>query len=99
MVLLPPELFLNIFRTDSDRSLEHQIVLTQRTVSNVMDKWAEDLPIIRDEQVDGPVWRHEPSGRLIVPPVDEIRKKIVGVWHDHRGGGHLGRDETTQKIQ
>ncbi len=64
-------------------------------MSNVMDKWAEDLPIIRDEQVDRPVWQHEPLGCLIVPPEDEIRKRVVQVWHDHRGGGHLGRDETT----
>jgi len=55
MALLAPELFLNMFGADSNRSLEHQIVLTQRTVSNVMDKWAEDLPIIRDEQVDRPM--------------------------------------------
>jgi len=99
MALLPPALFLNVFSADSNGSLEHQIVLTQRTMSNIMDEWAKDLPIVRDKQVDGPVWRHEPSGRLVVPPVDEIRKKIVRVWHDHKGGGHLGRDETTWKIQ
>ena len=64
-----------------------------------MDKWAEDLPIIQDEQVDGPVWRHEPLGHLVVSPVDKIRKKVVRVWHDHKGGGHSGRDETTRKIQ
>ncbi len=56
MVLLPLELFLNVFGTDLDGSLEHQIMLTQRIVSDTMDKWAEDLPIIQDEQVDGPVW-------------------------------------------
>ena len=55
LALLPPELFLNIFGADSDGSLEHQIILAQRTMSNVMDKWAEDLPIIRNEQVDRPM--------------------------------------------
>src|SRR6266851_8394730 len=99
MALLPPKLFLNVFRVDSDGSLEHQIVLTQRTVSNVMNEWMKHLPILRDEQVDGPIWRHEPSGRLVVPPVDEIRKKVIQVWHDSGGGGHLGRDEMTRKIQ
>ncbi len=79
MALLPSELFLNIFRADSNRSLEHQIILTQQTMSDVMDKWAEDLPIIRDKQVDGPMWRHEPSGRLVIPLVDKIRKKVVRV--------------------
>ncbi len=77
VVLLPPEVFLNVFGVDSDGSLEHQIVLTQRTVSDVMEQWTEELPIVRDEQVDGPVWRHVPSGRLVIPPVDEIRKRII----------------------
>src|SRR5216683_7892375 len=36
MALLPPKLFLNIFRTNSDRSLEHHIILAQRTVSKIM---------------------------------------------------------------
>ena len=99
VALLPPEVFLNVFGADSDGSLEHQIVLTQRTVSNVMEQWAKDLPIVQDEQVDGPIWRHVPSGRLVVPPVDKIRKKIVRVWHDSGAGGHLGRDETTRKVQ
>ncbi len=56
VALLPPNLFLNMFRTDSDRSLEHQIVLTQRSVSDAIDKWARNLPIVRDKQVDGPMW-------------------------------------------
>ena len=99
MALLPPKLFLNVFGMGSDGSLEHQIVLTQWTVSNVMDQWAKDLPIVRNEQVDGPVWRHEPLGCLVIPPVDEIRKKVIRVWHDSEGGGHLGRDETMRKIQ
>jgi len=37
MALLPPELFLNVFGTDSDGSLKHHIVLAQRTVSKTMD--------------------------------------------------------------
>ena len=99
VALLPPKVFLNIFGADSNGLLEHQIVLGQRMVSNTMNKWMKELPIVQDEQVDGPVWRHEPLGRLIVPPIDEIRKKVVHVWHDSGGGGHLGRDEMTRKIQ
>ena len=56
IALLPPDLFLNVFGAGSDGSLEHQIVLSQRTVSNVMDEWARNLPIVRDEQVDRPIW-------------------------------------------
>ena len=75
--LLPSKLFLNVFGADSDRLLEHQIMLSQRRVSNIMNEWMKDLPIIRDKQEDGPVWRHEPLGCLVVPPMDEIRKEVV----------------------
>ena len=64
-----------------------------------MDNWTKHLPIVRDEQVDRPIWRHPLSGRLVIPPVDKIRKEVVQVWHDHKGGGHLGWDEMMRKIQ
>jgi len=68
-------------------------------MNKVMDKWTKHLPIVRDEQIDGPIWRHALSGRLVIPPIDKIRKEVMRVWHDHKGGGHLGQDETMRKIQ
>ena len=90
IALLPSELFINVFGADLDGSLEHHIVLVQQTMSTIMDDWLKHLPIHRDKQVDGPIWRHEVSGQLLIPPNDKIRKEIMKVWHDHWGGGHLG---------
>jgi len=56
IALLPLDLFLNVFKAGSDRSLKHQIVLVQRVMRETMDEWAKHLPIQRDDQVDGPVW-------------------------------------------
>jgi len=46
----------------------------------------------------GPHWTDE-KGRLVVPPDNNIRREIARNWHDHRGAGHPGRDETFRKIQ
>jgi len=46
----------------------------------------------------GPHWT-DSEGRLVVPPDDHIRREIARNWHDHRGAGHPGRDETIRKIQ
>ncbi len=99
IALLPPEVFLNVFGMDSDGSLKHHIVLAQQTMSKLMDDWSKHLPISRDNQVDGPVWWHKVLGRLLIPPNNKIWKEIMKVWHNHRGGGHPGQDETTQKVQ
>ena len=62
VALLPPALFLNVFKVGSDRSLEHQIVLAQRAMSKEMDAWIKHLPIRQDDQIDRPIWRHDVSG-------------------------------------
>ena len=99
IALLPPEVFLNVFGANLDGSLEHYIVLAQQMMSERMDDWSKHLPIRRDDQVDRPIWQHKVSGRLLIPPSNKIRKEIMKVWHDHQGGGYLGQDEMTQKVQ
>ncbi len=38
------------------------------------------------------------EGRLVVPPDDELKRKIMKELHDHWGAGHPGRDETTRRV-
>jgi len=45
IALLPPELFINLFRTDLNGSLEHHIVLVQQTISKVIDDCMKHLPV------------------------------------------------------
>ncbi len=38
------------------------------------------------------------EGRLVVPPDDDLKRKIMKELHDHWGAGHPGRDETTRRV-
>ena len=35
-----------------------------------------------------------PEGKIIVPPILEVKRGIMTLMHDHPTAGHLGRDET-----
>jgi hypothetical protein len=56
-------------------------------------KWEKTLPIRCEESHHEPRWR-DYEGRIIVPPNEEIKRKILRQLHDHWGAGHAGRDKT-----
>ena len=58
MSLIPPEVFLRIFRPDSDGSLESRIVEGQQQHQKVMEVWAKDLPI---QELDRAMWKDIPG--------------------------------------
>ncbi len=91
MSLIPPEVFLRIFGLDSDDSLESQIVGGQKWHEKEMKEWAKSLPI---HELDGAMWKDVPSDRLVIPPDNEVKREVLWVWHEHKGGGHRGRDKT-----
>jgi len=39
------------------------------------------------------------KNRIQVPLVLEVRRGLINLYHDHPLAGHLGRDETLQKVQ
>ena len=45
------------------------------------------------------MWKDIPGNRLVIPPDDQIKWKVLRVWHDHIEGGHWGRDETARQIR
>ena len=91
VLLIPSEAFLRIFGPDSDNSLESRIVESQQRHQRTMKEWAKDLPI---QELDGTMWKDVPGDRLVIPPDDEVKQEVLWVWHEHKGGGHQGRDET-----
>jgi len=93
--LIPPEAFLQLFGPDLDDSLESRIVEGQLRHRRVMEEWAKDLPI---HELDGAMWKDIPGNQLVVPPDDEVKQEILWVWHEHKGGGHQGRDETVRQV-
>ena len=40
-----------------------------------------------------------PEGKIIVPPIIEVKRGIMTLMHNHPTAGHPGRDETIQKTQ
>ncbi|XP_060178356.1 uncharacterized protein LOC132608338 [Lycium barbarum] len=38
------------------------------------------------------------NGRLVVGPVEQLRKEIITLWHDSPLGGHCGVDHTYRKL-
>ncbi len=95
MSLIPPEVFLQIFRPDLDDSLELQIVSSQQQHQETMEEWAKDLPI---QELDGTMWKDIPGDRLVVPLDNEVKHEVLWVWHEHKGGGHQGRDKMVRQI-
>ena len=83
--LISPKAFLRIFGPDLDDSLETQIVNSQRRHQKTMKEWAKDLPI---HELDRTIWKDISGDRLVVPPDNEVKREILWVWHEHKGGGH-----------
>jgi hypothetical protein len=40
-----------------------------------------------------------PEGKVCVPLLNEVKRGIMQLVHDHPSAGHPGRDETIQKMQ
>ena len=56
-----------------------------------MEEWKSMHPI---EELDG--WMKE--GRLVIPPEETLRRKILQLFHDAPTAGHPGRDETFTQV-
>jgi len=63
-----------------------------------MERWEKTLSIERDEELGRTTWRDK-EGRLIVPPDDALKRRILREYHDHWGVGHPGHNETIRKVQ
>ena len=96
VALIPQEAFLNLFEVGSDGSVEADIVESQREHWETLKQWAKTLPI---HQLDGVMWKDILGNRLVIPPDNQIKRKVLRVWHNHIGGGHWGRDETARQIR
>jgi len=95
-VLIPQEAFLNLFEAGLDGSVEADIVESQWEHWETLEQWAKTLPI---HQLDRVIWKDIPGNRLVIPPDDQIKRRVLREWHDHIGGGHRGRDKTARQIR
>ncbi len=96
-LLIPSDVFLNIFEAGDPGTIEDKVVQTQQRYQEVMNKWEKMLSIIRHNKQGGrtAVWTNR-MGQLVVPPDNNLKRKILKELYDHWGAGHPGRDKTTR---
>jgi hypothetical protein len=94
--LIPQKAFLNLFEAGLDGSVEADIVKSQQEHWGTLERWAKMLPI---HQLDGVIWKDIPGDRLVIPPDEQIKQRVLREWHDHIRGGHQGRDEAARQIR
>jgi len=63
-----------------------------------MDDWGRRLPIVKHEGLKVMMWTDQQE-RLVVPPDNDLKKRMLRELHNHWGAGHLERDETTRRVQ
>jgi hypothetical protein len=87
VTLLPSEVFLNLANTGNEDSLEYLLMQEQGKHSG----WIKEH---NGQQAKGmTLWTAEDS-RILVPPIDGLKRRIMHAYHN-RLMGHPGRDETT----
>jgi len=89
LLLIPPEVFLNIVDADSVDSLEALLINKQQQYAC----W-----LLKEEKVhlEQNLWKTTDQ-RLMVPPDQELKRWIMHVYHDSLTA-HLGHDETVRKV-
>jgi hypothetical protein len=96
--LISPDAFLNVFEAGDPGTVEHKIMEAQAQYQPTIERWEKTLAIERNEEPGRTTWRDK-EGRLVVPPDNALKRRILREYHDHWGAGHPGRDETIRKVQ
>jgi hypothetical protein len=78
-----------VFEAGDPGTTEYEVIEVQRQQETLMEQWEKTLPIVKMESPMGKEWRDQ-GGRLVVPPDDKLKRKILQQLHDHWGAGHLG---------
>ena len=59
----------------------------------------KDIIVLPEEKFIAASTIVEPEGKIIVPPILEVKRGIMTLMHDHPTAGHPGQDETLWKTQ
>ena len=81
---------MKLANTSNEDLLEYLLVREQKKHS----KWAEEH---RGQQAKGTTLWVTEDGRMLIPPSDELKWRIMHTYHDGLSG-HPGRDETIRKV-
>jgi Integrase zinc binding domain len=98
MVMLPEPLFIRTANKDSLDSIEHFITIVQNNNRTLMKEWENTFPIEHIDDPKTPFWRDISAHRLVIPPDQGLKHKIMHTWHNGPLNGHPGRDETIRRV-
>jgi len=94
----PKTIHARVMDADSPGSPEHFITTAQQPYSDVLNSPRAYPNAKRTDTITGPFWKDKESDKLIVPPDDGARRRLMKIWHNSLTAGHPGRDETTRRI-
>jgi len=63
-----------------------------------MKEWEDTYPIKPIETSSRPFWKDTNERRLVIPPNDSLKRRLMQVWHDGPTAGHPGQDKTVRRI-
>jgi hypothetical protein len=90
MTMIPKAAFIRLAGPDSDRSIEHTIMIIQNHNRALMDEWTGIYPIECIDNLDEPFWRDIKGQHLVIPPDQGLKCKLMNVWHEGSINGHPG---------
>jgi hypothetical protein len=94
ITMIPEAAFIRLAGPDSNRSIEHTITIIQNHNHTLMNKWERTYPIKCMDNPNEPFWRDIKGRRLIIPPYQGLKRKLMNMWHEGSINGHLRWDET-----
>jgi Integrase zinc binding domain len=96
---LKPPSQIRVFDLDSiHQDLEDNIRWSQKQHPLLMEEWKEAFHCTQEEHSHHvPKWTQ--SGKLVVPPDLELKRRIMTHTHDAPTAGHPGRDETLRQVK
>ena len=59
----------------------------------------KDITVLPEDKFITAAITTTPEGKIIVPPILEVKRGIMTLMHDHPTAGHPGRDETIRKTK
>ena len=85
---------------DAVYGLQDRIVQTQNKCAEHMNAWDGQIMLSKTPlpSWSGYQWTHPETNKLAISLDETIHRHILQEWHDHAAGGHLGQEETIQKI-